>query len=144
MQKHLDCKYDRIIQKFSSASSNATLAELWNTLHDRNKMVGAFWALVTHPLTFHAIVDQGHREVVMLSYIAANNVRMDVHKFRRLQKRSKTLCKELTAALTYSLWKMREKEEAIQVITKRLDKALAAKHELENQNVVSLVGTAID
>lgn len=54
-----------------------------------------------------------------------------MHKFRRLQKRAKMRCKQLTAVLTDSFCKMREKEGVIQALEMRLDEAFAAKHELE-------------
>jgi len=69
LHKALDRRHRVAINQFARAKSAAEISALWREAVQRGEIPGAYWAVLTHPLTGAALVKRAFGEVHMLSHL---------------------------------------------------------------------------
>jgi hypothetical protein len=85
-QKALDRRHRSDIVRYSKAREPATLLHLWDESLKQGNIPGAYWAVLTHPLTTEDIVIRVFGDVHMLSHLVGAANRADIRRLRELQQ----------------------------------------------------------
>ncbi len=122
--KYLDRKYKATIQHFDQADSPEHLHCLWNEAVSKGEIAAAFWSVLTHSRTSEELLFQVYGEIHMLSHLSGASVRIDMQALTQLRQRLPELEKEIAQSRIALLSRTRQKDEMIEILKKRLDKAL--------------------
>ena len=95
LQDELDQRYAREIQVFRAAKTALEVAEMWVAAIRQGEAAGAFWAALTHPRCDDILQDVLLRDMHMLQHQAGAATRVDIARFKALQKAHATLDLEL-------------------------------------------------
>lgn len=68
LNKIIDGKYRKSIQRYSKATSDAEILELWNEDVNSSEVAGAYWAVMTHPHSSQRLLREAFCEIHMLSH----------------------------------------------------------------------------
>ncbi len=68
LNKFLDVKYRKSVQRYSGAQNDADILELWNEDVNSAAVAGAYWAVVTHPACSYGLLRETFCEIHMLSH----------------------------------------------------------------------------
>src|SRR5262245_32255466 len=85
IQKTLDHRHKAVIARFAGASGAAALLRLWDDAVQGGDIPGAYWALLTHPLSDHELVQRAFGDVHMLSHLVGAANRVAIQKLHRLE-----------------------------------------------------------
>src|SRR6516165_499239 len=85
-QKALDRRHRSDIVRYSKAREPAALLRLWDESLKQGNIPGAYWAVLTHPLTTEDIVKRVFGNVHMLSHLVGAANRADIRRLRELQQ----------------------------------------------------------
>lgn len=85
LNKALDRRHETILKRFSKLSTAAEVRKLWNECVEQGEISGAYWAVMSHPATDHALVQDVFGEVHMLSHLVGSSSRLDIARLRKLQ-----------------------------------------------------------
>lgn len=85
LQKALDRRHEREIERFAQARSPEAVRTLWKASLERGEIPGAYWAAITHPATEWALVQEIFAEVHMLSHLVGQSNRADIRRLRQLE-----------------------------------------------------------
>jgi len=86
LNKALDRRHEAPIKRFSKASDVKTLRRLWQESFDLGEISGAYWAILSHPLTDAELRRDVFGEVHMLSHLVGSASRLDIARLTALQK----------------------------------------------------------
>ncbi|ROR34560.1 DUF2325 domain-containing protein [Inmirania thermothiophila] len=70
LQRLFERKFEAEVRRFAAARDAHTLRRLWHEAVAQGRIAGAYWALLTHPLSDGALAAEAHGEVHMLSHAA--------------------------------------------------------------------------
>jgi hypothetical protein len=85
LNKALDKRHEAAIRRFAKAETAAQLLELWKQALEHGEIAGPYWALLTHPITDHGLVQEVFGDVHMLSHQVGAAARLDIARLRRLE-----------------------------------------------------------
>jgi hypothetical protein len=86
LQKALDRRHRSVIARYSRIRDAAGLLALWDESLKQGDIPGAYWALLTHPLTTQDIVKRAFGDVHMLSHLVGAANRADIRRLRHLEQ----------------------------------------------------------
>lgn len=110
LQKALDRKHQRAVGQFDRAKNDADLGALWDEAVQRGEIPGAYWALLSHPLSSEALVKRAFGEVHMLSHLVGTANRADIRRLSALEAENAELQD-----------KIRRQQEQIHALTQARD-----------------------
>ncbi|NTF45269.1 DUF2325 domain-containing protein [Rhizobium rhizogenes] len=85
LNKALDRRHERILKQFSKLSTPSEIKAQWNKAVDEGDISGAYWAVLSHPASERALVNEVFGEVHMLSHLVGSSSRLDLARLRKLQ-----------------------------------------------------------
>ncbi len=91
LHKALDRRHQRVISQFDKAKTEADVARLWDAAVQRGEIPGAYWSVLTHPLTGEALIKRVFGEVHMLSHLVGAANRADIRRLRELEEENAAL-----------------------------------------------------
>ncbi|MGF1642295.1 MAG: DUF2325 domain-containing protein [Thiotrichales bacterium] len=94
MQKLLDQKYARWLNRFAEARTPERLLELWREHRDRGEVAGALWAIMTHRAADPDTRHLAYRDVHMLSHQVGAGIAADVRRRGDLERENAALRQE--------------------------------------------------
>jgi hypothetical protein len=94
-QKALDRRHRSDIVRYSKSREPATLVRLWDESLKQGNIPGAYWAVLTHPLTTEDIVKRVFGDVHMLSHLVGAANRADIRRLRELQEDNAALAAKI-------------------------------------------------
>jgi len=86
LQKTLDRAHRAAITRYAGAKDTAALLALWEESLKQGDIPGAYWAMLTHPMTTDAVVKRVFGDVHMLSHLVAAANRADIRRLRDLEQ----------------------------------------------------------
>ncbi|HEY0294633.1 MAG TPA: DUF2325 domain-containing protein [Bordetella sp.] len=95
LQDELDKRYAATVQAFHTAKTTVAVAEMWVAAIRQGDVAGAFWAALTHPRCDEVLQDVLLRDMHMLQHQAGAATRVDIARFKALQKAHADLDLEL-------------------------------------------------
>jgi len=98
LQKALDRRHERAIKTFAAANDPETLRSLWKAALNKGDIPGAYWAVLTHPLTDDPLIKLAFGDVHMLSHLVGAANRADIRRLRELEAANVGLTDELRRA----------------------------------------------
>ncbi|WP_428490479.1 DUF2325 domain-containing protein [Rhodopila sp.] len=85
LHKSLDHRHKLAVSQFAKASTEDAVRGLWRDGVRRGDIPGAYWAVLTHPLTSQDIVREAFGEVHMLSHLIGSANRADIRRLCQLE-----------------------------------------------------------
>ena len=95
LQKALDRRHRGDIVRYSRAKDPAALVGPWEESLKQGNVPGAYWAVLTHPLTTQDIVKRVFGDVHMLSHLVGAANRADIRRLRELQLENAALASKI-------------------------------------------------
>jgi hypothetical protein len=86
LNKTLDNRHEIAIRRFAKASSRVQVRDLWLEAFEQGSIPGGYWALLTHPATDRALVEEVFGQVHMLSHMVGSSNRIDIVRLRTLER----------------------------------------------------------
>jgi hypothetical protein len=86
LHKTLDKRHEAAIRRFGKAATPDALRALWAEALDQGEIAGPYWAVLTHPATSAALVQDVFGDVHMLSHQVGAAARLDIARLRRLER----------------------------------------------------------
>ncbi len=86
LHKALDKRHEAAVRRFAKAASPAAVRELWRQSLEDGDIPGAYWAVLTHPATDRALVQEAFGEIHMLSHMVGSSSRLDLARLRRAEQ----------------------------------------------------------
>jgi Uncharacterized protein conserved in bacteria (DUF2325) len=121
LQKALDRRHKLALNQCAKAKDVAAVAAFWDEAMKRGDIPGAYWAVLTHPLTTNELVKKVFGEVHMLSHLVGAANRADIRRLRQLEDDNATLA----ATLARQQRQLRDGFTARDETIRRLTDALA-------------------
>ena len=126
LQKTLDRRHRVALNRFAKAQDAEALCELWEAAMKGGDLPGAYWALLTHPLTTDLMARHAFGDVHMLSHLVGATNRADLTRMRELEKQ----VGELTDKLERQQRQLRDgfvaRDETIRTLNQALARAAAS------------------
>jgi hypothetical protein len=91
LQKALDRRHRSAIARCASAKETADLLALWEGSLKQGDIPGAYWAVLTHPVTTEPVVKRVFGDVHMLSHLVGAANRADIRRLRQLEQENAAL-----------------------------------------------------
>jgi hypothetical protein len=91
LQKALDRRHRSAIARCARAKKTADLLALWEESLKQGDIPGAYWAVLTHPVTTEAVVKRVFGDVHMLSHLVGAANRADIRRLRQLEQENAAL-----------------------------------------------------
>lgn len=91
LQKALDRQHRVAITRYAGAKDTAALLALWQESLKQGDIPGAYWAVLTHPMTTEAVVKRVFGDVHMLSHLVGAANRADIRRLRQLEQENAAL-----------------------------------------------------
>lgn len=114
LQNELDRRYVLEVQAFKSAKTAAAVADVWAAATRRGKVVGAFWAALTHPRCDDALQETLCRDMHMVQHQAGAAARVDLARFNAVLDENAVLARELGKVQERSTRLLAEKSSEIE------------------------------
>lgn len=129
LQKALDRRHRSAIQQFDKARNAEDLHTLWNGAVQRAEIPGAYWAILTHPLTTEDLVREVFGEVHMLSHLVGAANRADIRRLRELEAENAELQETVTRQQKHLRDVVVQRNATVAALNEMLAKAIAAKQQ---------------
>jgi hypothetical protein len=91
LQKTLDRRHRLSLNRFARAEGREALCALWEDAMAGGDIPGAYWALLTHPLTSNEMARHAFGDVHMLSHLVGATNRADLSRLRELERQNAAL-----------------------------------------------------
>jgi hypothetical protein len=91
LQKTLDRAHRVAITSYAGAKDTAALLARWEESLKQGDIPGAYWAVLTHPVTTEAVVKRVFGDVHMLSHLVGAANRADIRRLRELEQENAAL-----------------------------------------------------
>jgi len=142
--KALDRAYAKSIAAYRDESTSEGLLCRWEQAINAGDIPGPYWAMLSHPAMCDSIEIRVHGEVHMLSHIAGAANRADIKRLRRLESESVEVGGRAKIAEYKLRQRLKERDEKIASMEKRLAAERAAHERLQQQPVATLPDTACE
>jgi hypothetical protein len=86
LHKALDARHEAAIKRFVKAATAVEVKALWRQALEEGAIPGAYWAVLTHPATDHALLQDVFGQVHMLSHQVGASNRLDIARLRKLEE----------------------------------------------------------
>jgi len=123
LQKMLDHRHRLAINRFAKAKDEAEVTALWDAGMKDGDIPGAYWALLTHPLSSNQLTRRVFGDVHMLSHLVGATNRADIRRLRELQEQNAALSQRVDVIQRRLRDDVSERDRTIQ----RLNELLAQK-----------------
>lgn len=130
VHKSLERKFHAVIRRFGACRDAAALAIQWNEEAARGEIAGAFWALITHPLTDAELRQRVYGELHMLSHLAGHSNRSTQQQLAGLKRRVAELEEAHAWTAEASRLRIKELERLAEALTERAQRVDALEREL--------------
>ncbi len=142
VDKKLNKKFHLAIRQAKRVKSSDALADFWHYSKEKNRLAGAYWAIMTHPLAPPSLCSKIHGEVHMLSHLASRKSHNNEQRQRDQRNKIEVLQEALQLANSQARQEIGWRDEEIAEVTmqlknsdelqSRLPQALARIAELES------------
>ncbi len=139
LQKALDRRFEREIERFAQAHSPEAVRALWKASLERGEIPGAYWAAITHPATDWALVQEIFGEVHMLSHLVGQSNRADIRRLRQLEA-NLTERDEAVASLERRVVDLMGQRDGLS----QRNRSIEAERRLSRESPASIAGIARD
>jgi len=95
LQKALDRRHELAIKQYARPKTDETLRQLWEESVRQGDIPGAYWAILSHPLSGPAIIKKAFQDVHMLSHLVGAANRADIRRLRQLEQEHRALTETL-------------------------------------------------
>jgi Uncharacterized protein conserved in bacteria (DUF2325) len=126
LQKALDRRHRSAIGQFAKARNVEDLRNLWTRAVQRAEIPGAYWAILTHPLTTEDLVRHVFGEVHMLSHLVGAANRADIRRLRELEIETAALKDKVARQQRQLRDAFVLRDATIATLTEALSKAIAS------------------
>ena len=123
LQKTLDRRHGVALDQFAKAKSTDAVALLWQDARRRGDVPGAYWALLTHPMTSDVMVKRAFGEVHMLSHLVGAANRADIRRLCALEAENAALGAKLERQQRHLRDGFTTRDETIRRLTAALAQA---------------------
>ncbi|TAK47242.1 MAG: DUF2325 domain-containing protein [Xanthobacteraceae bacterium] len=123
LQKALDRRHQVAINQFSKIKNNALISEMWERALRQGDIPGAYWAVLTHPITSEAVCKKAFSDVHMLSHLVGAANRADIQRLRQLEEDNAALTAKLDRQQKQIRDGFAEREEIIRKLREALSQA---------------------
>src|SRR5215468_4629522 len=123
LQKALDRRHKVALNQCAKAKDTAAVAAFWDDAVKRGDIPGAYWAVLTHPVTTNELVKKVFGEVHMLSHLVGAANRADIRRLRQLENDNAALA----ATIARQQRQLRDGFTARDQTIRRLTEALASR-----------------
>lgn len=130
LQKALDRRHAGAINQFAKAKDSDAIAALWQRAQKQGDIPGAYWALLTHPLTNETLVKQAFSDVHMLSHLVGAANRADIRRLRQLEEENTALVAKLDRQQRHLRDGFIERDGTIRRLSEALSRALESNREV--------------
>ena len=130
LQKVLDNHHRLAINRFAKAKDEAELAALWDAAMKGGDIPGAYWAVLTHPLSTDQLTRRVFGDVHMLSHLVGATNRADIRRLRELQEQNAALMERVDATQRRLRDDVSERDRTIQRLNEQLAQKLADEKQL--------------
>lgn len=130
VHKSLERKFHAVIRRFGTCRDTAALAMQWNAEAARGEIAGAFWALITHPLTDAELRQRVYGELHMLSHLAGHSNRSTQQQLAGLKGRVVELEEAHAWTAEASRLRIKELERLTEALAERAQRVDALEREL--------------
>ena len=86
LNKAIDRRHEAMIKRLAKAATTDDLRLFWVAALDAGEVAGAYWAVLTHPVTDRALIQDVFGEVHMLSHLVGTSNRLDLARLRKLER----------------------------------------------------------
>src|SRR5262249_45708253 len=98
LNKALDEKHRVAIRRFNDAASQSDVEALWHEARQQGHIEGAYWAVITHPLSSESFFARVFGEIHMLSHLVGSSNRVDIRRLLELEQENARLRGQLDQA----------------------------------------------
>jgi hypothetical protein len=91
LQKALDRAHRVTITHYARVKDTVALLALWEESLKQGDIPGAYWAMLTHPVTTEAVMKRVFGDVHMLSHLVGAANRADIRRLRELEQENAAL-----------------------------------------------------
>ncbi|HLI20695.1 MAG TPA: DUF2325 domain-containing protein [Stellaceae bacterium] len=136
IQKALDRRHAAARRHFDAAKSVEALRALWAEARQAGEIPGAYWAILTHPLTSDAFLREVFGDVHMLSHLVGAANRADIRRLHQLEEEKAAL----EAKLLRQEAQLRDGILAREAKIRELNEALSARIEQQRKDAAAAEG----
>ena len=120
LQKHLDQKYRKTIQRSLKANNDEDFKTLWSEALQSGNVAGAYWAIYTSPLVSQSLLAEVFGEIHMLSHLSGASIRMDIQELKKLRKKIPSIELELSNTKAEFQKRKAEQEKKVRGLNRQL------------------------
>ncbi len=95
--KVLDRRHRSTIARYAKASSPDSVEVLWNEDFATGAVAGAYWSVMTHPLTTPCLARRAFGDIHMVSHLMGASARVDVQRLKDLETHVREIAHERDA-----------------------------------------------
>jgi len=128
--KWLDRKFAAAIKRASACRDAGALGSLWDQATAQGEVTGAFWAVVTHPLTDAMLQQRVYGEVHMLSHLAGHSNRSTQQQLVTVKRRVAELEEAQAWTAEASRLRIKDLERAASALAERAQRVDVLEREL--------------
>ena len=129
LNKALDNKHHAFIQRFEKARSEQDLRGLWSEARREGRIEGAYWAIVTHPLTGESCLQHVFGELHMLSHLVGSSNRADIRRLIEFESETASLRAALERANGAMSAGFSQRDSQIQELRRALASSVNARND---------------
>ena len=130
LHKSLERKFHAVIRRFGPCRDAAALSMQWNEEAARGEIAGAFWAVITHPLTDAELRQRVYGELHMLSHLAGHSNRSTQQQLAAVKRRVAELEEAHAWTAEASRLRIKELERLAEALAERAQRVDALEREL--------------
>lgn len=86
LHKTLDKRHEAAVRRFARAAGVDEVRRLWQGALDQGDIPGPYWAVLTHPLSDQALVQEAFGDIHMLSHLVGSANRLDLARLCRAER----------------------------------------------------------
>ena len=113
IDKALEKKYAKIVAKMRAATETSVLTAQWEAAVEEGVIPGAYWGVMSHPLTPESLSEQAFGEVHMMSHALGASRRVDIRKLQRLESDCANLQGKLSLVKSVYRERLKNKDAVI-------------------------------
>lgn len=120
LHKHLDKTYATWIRRIARETSDDALYAVWTEAVKTHEVSGAYWAIVTHPITDERLFKRLFADVHMMSHLANATTRDETHRIRYLERQVEDLKEALVTKARRHDIKIEKRDQEIATLKEKI------------------------